>query len=172
MIDELEADYGPAWRSLSPMQKRFVLAMASDPLGNRTQWAKAAGYSDIAGGARVRAFEVAHNPRVMAAVQEVARGTAGTIGPMLGLAVAMTIARDSGHPKQLQAAVALMDRGGLPAQTQHTVQVHHTDNTGDALVDRIGKAAAALGLKVEDLLRIDAPKLIEGAVVDAAKDAG
>lgn len=164
-----DGDYGPAWRSLSDKQRAYVLQMASNPLGTPTQWARDAGYSDHKERAKVAGHLCAHNPRVAAAAQEVARATAHTIGPLLGLAVALRIAKNDDHPKQLNAAIALMDRGGLPAQTQHTVAVHHTDGTGDALIERIKRAAAALGVSANDLLGVNAPKLIEGEVV-AAKD--
>jgi hypothetical protein len=145
-------------RSLTEKQRAYVFAMASDPFGNPTKWCKAAGYSDKSEACKVQGWRNSHDPRIEAAAQEIARATAFTLGPLLGLAVVMRIAKDQDHPKHFQAGLALLDRGGLPAATEHNVVVAHTDRTGAAMAARIGELASRLGLDPAQLLGVNAPE--------------
>lgn len=171
IMDPEISEHGPAMRALTEQQRRYVLAQLADPFGNATRWAKAAGYSDTAGGAKVRAHANAHNPKIEAAVHEVARQYLNANGPLLGIAVAMKIARNPKHPKQLRAAEMLLNRVGMHEMTEHKVTVDHRDQTGAAMVERIKQVAAALGLDVATLLGANAApadmKLIEGTVEKA-----
>jgi phage terminase small subunit len=137
--------------SLTPKQRRWVLAMLSDPLGNPTEWAKAAGYSDTGGGAKVAAFHNAHNERLKEAAREEARRHLDTIGPVLGIGVMFQIARDPRHKRQLDAAIALANRAGFHEKTEHTMKVEHRVDTQEleALARRL---AAELGLTPAQLL--------------------
>jgi hypothetical protein len=80
MGDELVL--GEAMRKLSPKKQAFVLAMAANPFGSAADWAKAAGYSDVAEGAKVRASENLHSEAVQAAVFEVAKQLLWGVGPL------------------------------------------------------------------------------------------
>jgi phage terminase small subunit len=163
MNEEIEG-YGPAMRALTEKQQRYVLAMLADPFGNATQWARAAGYSDKSEGAKVAAFHNAHNPLIEAAANEVARQYLGTMGPVLGVAVAMRIARDAKHPKQLRAAEMLLNRVGLHEKTEHHVVTH---GGGGDILQRITDAASLLGVDPAALLGANTPvpmKVIEGTV--------
>jgi hypothetical protein len=171
-MDEVDLQqFGPKMSALTEKQRRYVLAMLSDPLGNPTGWARAAGYAD--GGPksaliRKTAHYLAHDDRISEAAQEEARRHLDTIGPVLGIGVMMQIARTKGHKKQLDAAMALADRTGFHAKSEHKVSVEHRDRTGAALEARLRSAAALLGLDPAVLLGVNAaPKLIEGEVVDA-----
>lgn len=164
--------YGPAMAELTEKQQAYVLAMLADPFGNPTSWARAAGYSDVKEGAKVRGHYLSHDKRIEAAVQEVARAHLHTYGPLLGIAVAMRIARDESHPKQLMAAQALLNRTGFHETSEHRVTMEHTDRTGAAMARRIRELAEALGLDPAKLLGANAGpepmKVIEGQVADAA----
>lgn len=162
-------EYGPAMRQLTAKQRLYVFAMLTEPFGNPTQWARTAGYSDSSSAAKVAGFHLAHNPKITSAVNEVAQRHLTTLGPVLGLAVMMKVARDPGHPKQLRAAEMLANRSGFHEKTEHTVSVHHSDHTGVAMVDRIRNLAAALGIDAAKLLGVnDAPRVIEGTMVDVS----
>lgn len=169
MADDIY-EYGPAMRKLTRQQQLYVFAMLTEPFGNPTQWARIAGYSDAAEGAiRVRGHELSHNPKITAAVNEVAQRHLTTLGPVLGLSVMMKIARDPAHPKQLRAAEMLANRSGFHEKTEHTVSVHHTDRTGSAMVERIKELAQMLGIDAAKLIGVNdaaEPKLIEGTVTD------
>jgi hypothetical protein len=163
-----DAQYGPAMLALTEKQRRFVLAMASDPFGNPTKWARAAGYSDVGEGAKVRGFEAMHNPAVEEAVLEYARGQLNTLGPILATYGMLRIARNPRHPKHVKALEMLANRVGMHETTEHRVIVNHTDKTGETVMERIKAAAEKLGVDPSALLgeNVAAPpmKLIEGVV--------
>jgi hypothetical protein len=158
---ELSPDFqwGPRMAALTPQQRRYVMAMASDPFGNPTQWARLAGYSDVKEAAKVRGHELSHNPEVEKAVQEFSKTALGTLGPMLATAGLLRIARSKSHPDHLKALLAIANRAGLHETTEHRVQVQHTDLTGQAIINRIAALAAKHGL--------DQAKLIGGNTIEA-----
>lgn len=165
MSDNL-TNLGPAMRGLTEMQRRFVLAMASDPFGNAKRWAIAAGYSDKSEGAKVTGHHLVHDPRIEAAAMEIARGTLNAVGPVLAVSVMLRAARNPKHPKHLRAAEMIANRVGLHETTEHVVNVNHSDRTGAAMAERIKQMAGLLGIDPGQLLGMNAgPKLIEGEVV-------
>lgn len=166
-LERLAADWGPAMSELTDLQRRYVLAMLTDPLGNPSRWARDAGYDDRNDGAKVQGHYLSHNPKIQAAATEVARTHLGTFGPALGIGVMMMIARNPDHKDQLKAAAMLANRTGFHETSEHTVRVEHTDRTGAALIERIGRLAAALGVDATGLLGVNAaPRQIEGEVID------
>lgn len=163
--------YGPAMLALNEKQRLFVLAMAADPFGNPTKWARAAGYSDKSDGAKVRGFHLIHSPAVEEAVLEYARGQLNTLGPILATFGMLRIARNPRHPKHLKAIDMLANRVGLHETTEHRVIVNHTDKTGEGVMERIRLAAEKLGVDPSVLLgeNVASPmKLIEGVVEEKA----
>jgi len=165
-MDEM-TDYGPAMRALPERKRRFVLAMASDPFGYQADWARAAGYSDESGRATVTASELLRDPQVQAASYEVSRAHMMTLGPVLAAAGLLRIARDRSDPKHFRALETLANRVGLHETSEHRVSVEHTDRTGVAMVERIKRLAADLGVDPGSLLGVQASaplKVIEGKV--------
>jgi len=158
--------FGPKMRALTPKQRGYVMAQLSDPLGNPTQWARDAGYSDHKLAAKVTGHHLAHDDRMIEAIREEARRHADTVGPTLGIGVMMQIARNPEHPHQLRAAEMLLDRVGFGVVTEHKVSVEHTDRTGVAMVERIRQLAAIMGVDERRLLGPnaggDTAKVIEG----------
>lgn len=150
-------DWGPAMRALTDKQRGYVLAMAADPFGNPTRWAKAAGYSDKSQAAKVTAHYLAHNPKVEAAVQEFARSSLHTLGPMLATAGMLRIARNPNHPKHMRALETIANRVGLHETTEQRMSVHHTDRTGVAMLERIKELAVVLGVDPARLLGVNVP---------------
>jgi phage terminase small subunit len=156
-------DFGPLMAALTEKQRRFVMAMASDPFGSATKWAKSAGYSNKSEGAKVTAHYLMHDPRIAPAAREFAGDLMNVQGPVVAVAVMMKIAMNQNHPQQLKAAEMIANRVGLH-ETQE-IHVHKTDNTGAALLERIKVAAAALGVDPAQFLGANTePKLIEGKV--------
>jgi hypothetical protein len=157
-----EEEFGPAMRALTPRQRRYVLAMAADPLGTPTGWCRAAGYSDSSLACKVRGHALSHSVKVARAVSEVATQLLTTYGPMLGIGVVMRIARNDRHPRQLAAATALLDRTGFGVQTEHRVVVDDVRRDPEAMVQRIREIAGRLGIDAEQLLNgMRRPKLVE-----------
>lgn len=146
-----DADLGPGMARLSEQQRRFVVALLQQTIANPTQAARDAGYSDVADGAKVRAFDLMHNPKILAALKE-EMGKRIALGAIVGIYGLQTIATDTKHKDHLKACVALADRGGYSPIVQQEIRVEHTDRTGAALMDRIKELAAKHGLDPEKLL--------------------
>jgi hypothetical protein len=153
--------HGPAMSALSERQRKFVLAMASDPYASAASWARAAGYSNANAACRTRAFELLRDPRVEAATFEVARAVMATVGPVLATHVLMRTAANPDHPMQVKAAELIANRTGFSEKQQ--IEVTHRDLTGEALIARLRALAERNGLDAEKLLGVkaDFPKLIE-----------
>jgi hypothetical protein len=163
----------PSMRGLTPLQRRFVLAQAADPFGTQADWARAAGYSDASEGAKVIGCNLMRSVRIQTATAEVARYTLGFEGPHLAAAGLLRIARNEDHPQHLKALELILDRVGMHAQSEHRVQVEHTDRTGKALEARLRAAALELGIDVSQFLGVNSQtgqKLIEAQAVEV-KDA-
>ncbi len=139
-------------QALAPKQREFVLALVTDPFGNATEWARAAGYSDSSGAAKVKAHWLMHHPKVELAVKEVSRQLMHTVGPAVAAQGLLRIAQNPKHRDQFKALEALADRVGFHRQTEHVVAVQHTDLRGDALIERIKRMAAVMGLDAAKLL--------------------
>jgi hypothetical protein len=149
---------GPAMRALTEKQRRFVLAMASDPFGNAASWARAAGYSDTKEGAKVRGHHLIHDPRVEEAVREYATSSLGTLGPMLAASGMLRIAKNPRHPKHLRALELIANRVGMHEKTEHKVTVDHGDRSPEGIERRIANALTRL----EKLGRLPAlPPVVE-----------
>jgi hypothetical protein len=143
-------ELGPAMLRLTEKQRKYVLAMAAAPFDTPPSWARAAGYSDHKGRARVAAFYLVRDAKVQEAVLEIGKALLGTTGPVIAASVLLRIAKDPEHPKQLRAALEIADRVGMhPIQEVH---VHRTDETIEAKIERIKVIAAMLGIPVADLL--------------------
>lgn len=142
-------DLSPAMAKLTEQQRRFVIAVLQQTVLNASQAAEAAGYG--LPGIRVRAFELMHNPKVMAALKdEMSKRIA--LGAIVGIYGLQAIASDPDHKDHLKACVALADRGGYSPIVQQEIKVEHTDRTGAALMDRIKELAAKHGLDAGQLL--------------------
>ena len=158
----MDDEFGPCMQALSLKQRQYVLAMLSDPLGNPTLWARAAGYSDHMGRCRVTGHFNAHSDAIEAAAREEAARHLNTVGPVLAIGVMLKIARDSGHKRQLDAAAMLADRSGFHMKTEHKVTVEHVAD--DRMLEIARRMAKELG--VEEMRLVGGNSLaLEGAEV-------
>jgi phage terminase small subunit len=120
-----DADLSPLMSKLTEQQRRFVLALLMQAIPNFAQAARDAGYSDAFDGAKVRAFELMHNPRILAALkEEMSKRIA--LGAIVGIYGLQAIASDPDHKDHLKACVALADRGGYSPIVQQEIRVEHT----------------------------------------------
>lgn len=158
-MDQLP-EYGPAFAALNERQRKFVLAMASDPFGHHNDWAIAAGYSNECEAAKVTAHRLLQHEGIKAAAMEVARGTLEGIGPVLATAVLLREAKGHDPTRRLKAAEMIANRVGLH-ETQE-IKVTHRDLTGDALLSRLAMVCEQLG--------VDVQKAIGSNVVDGRSE--
>lgn len=140
-------------QALTDKQRLFVLAMLTEPTGNAAKWARMAGYSDTKEGAKVRGHEVIHNPKVRAAAFEVARGQLDARGPIVAVEGLLRIAQRPSHKKHIVALLAVLDRVGMPATTEHRVTVDRADRSQLGVEKRIARALERL----EKLGRLPVP---------------
>jgi hypothetical protein len=153
---------GPAMLACTPVERRFALAAVIYPLAKDWQIAKAAGYSDRShGGLRVTAHRLFHSDRVLAAIRECADKEVRSSG-MLAVATIKKIARRDGDKDQFKAAAWLAGLNGFAVAQNINVNQTVTDNSGKAIMERIQRAAAALGVDPGQLLGLVPMKVISG----------
>jgi hypothetical protein len=162
-------EMGPCMRALSEKQRMFVLAMLADPHGTQSDWAKAAGYSTKGDGHYVVGCRMMQDPRITAAMQEVAKQHLGGKGPALAVRNLLNIAGNEKHPKHYDASLAILNRTGMSEKTEHTVRVEHTSD--DRMLEICRRMAIEMGVPLEHLIGANHPalaslKTIEGEAVE------
>lgn len=140
-------------------QRRWVVAYAM--CGDATAAAREAGYSDSSDAAKVSAFRLLRTPRVIDALKEWTRGALEGRGAFVAVQALIEIASDPEDKNRFAAADSLADRVGFARQTNHQVQVEHTDN----------RSTGALLDAVRSYFQPKAPVVIEAQVVDASAKA-
>lgn len=145
------ADLGPSMLALTPLQRRFVLGWVRSRGKNGARIARAAGYSDAGEAAKVKAHYLLRNPRILAALREEADRHLDGIAVLAVLGLGDLI--NSKNEKTRQVAVdSVLDRTGYGRQSQHKVQVEHTDARSTtelmALVEKY-RAGRALPAPIE-----------------------
>lgn len=164
-------ELGPAMRALDERRQRFVLLIVERPLAPRGELAEQAGYSGKSKESlRVQAHGLMHDARVLAAIREETEKRV-QFGGLVGIHGLLEMAQNPEHKRHFAACVALADRGGFPAKTEHKVDVNHSDRTGRTLMERIRVAAERLGLDPAKLLGVNTAPLIDGEVVDVQPSA-
>ncbi len=148
--------------ALNERQRKFVLAMLDIPGCSYARAAREAGYSDVKEAAKVRGHYAAHNPKVQEALREEAGKRLNGLS-VVAANVMMDVMLDKrSDPKtKLKAAAAVLDRTGFAAAQNINVNKTLTDNSGRALMERIERAAAALGVDPASLLGLSPMKVIE-----------
>lgn len=158
--DPEESGLGPAMLACSPQERRFAIAAVMFPLAKDWQIAKAAGFSDRSyGSVRVAAHRLFHNERVLAAIRECADREIRS-GAMLGIATIKKIARADAHRDQFKAAAWLAGLNGFAVAQNININQTVKDESGQALMERIERAAAVLGVDPATLLGLQPMKVI------------
>jgi phage terminase small subunit len=161
-IPDPEVDsLGPAMLACNAAQRRFAIAAVMYPLAKDWQIAKAAGYSDRShGGIRVTACRMFQDEKILAAIRECADKEVRS-GAMLGIATIKKIVRNDLHRDQFKAAAWLAGLNGFAVA--QNINIHQTvkDESGKAIMERIERAAAALGVDAATLLGLQPMKVIE-----------
>lgn len=137
---------GPAMKALPTDRMRaFVMALLSLGNNDNTAAANAAGYSaESQNGLRVTAHRLAHDERILAAVQEEARRRIRS-GAIMASSHLLNIADNPSHKDQLKAIDMLLNRAGLHATSEHKVTVEHVDANEKEALARINAKMTALG---------------------------
>lgn len=144
-------DMGPNLRGCTEMERRFVVAWFHCG-GNRTRAAEMAGYAaDAKGDHKQSAYQVWHREKVQRAIKEYAERS--MLHGMLPLAFSAwrEIVGDPGHKDRAKMTLAVLERTGFHAVTEHKVSV---DSTSDrlAMLREIVRLAKATGQDWRNLL--------------------
>lgn len=130
-----DADLGPKMLACLPSERKFVWAYVING-GNGSAAARAAGYSAVSGGDRVRAHELIHRDRVLEALHEVAWKSLRGLS-LLATLRAKQVLDNEKHPELIRMIGMVWSRTGFAEKTIHenrtTVEVSHTDEALEAL---------------------------------------
>jgi phage terminase small subunit len=156
-----DKEFGPAMAALNERQRAFVMAMIEFPGITQAKAAERAGYQNSPGGMRVQGHYLAHHPGVQAAIREEAGKRLNSLS-LLAANVMADVMLDPEAPlkEKLKAAAAVLDRTGFAAAQNINVNKTVTDNSGKAVLERIERAAAALGIDPTALLGLAPMKVI------------
>jgi hypothetical protein len=166
-IGEVEG-LGPAMRALNERRRRFVAILLQQVRPNYLRAADMAGFapagSDTAPKKRRAVLKqigwrLAHDERVIAAINEEVSKRFRSAGALIGLEVMTRIALNDKHKDQLRAAEMLASRAGFGAEQRIKVDHTHTDRTGAEMVARIRELATKHGLDPAIFLGNSASKL-------------
>jgi hypothetical protein len=132
------ADFGPLMLALPERKRAFILHYLAQGCANGADAARAAGYSDEAGGAKVRASELLHRDAVLDALREQASKNLRHLSAVAIMKLEQIVLKD-GSPDQLKSILAVLNRTGFDEKTtiQHvhsgSVELNHTDAALESL---------------------------------------
>jgi hypothetical protein len=114
------ADFGPLMLALPERKRAFILHYLAQGCTNGADAARAAGYSDEAGGAKVRAHELLHQDAVLDALREQASKNLRHLSAVAIMKLEQIVLKD-GSPDQLKSILAVLNRTGFDERTMSTL---------------------------------------------------
>jgi phage terminase small subunit len=157
------SELGPAMLACTALQRRFVRGFVSAGGKNLSAIAEAAGYSNVRDGAKVRAQECLHNPKVLEAVREEVGRTFTPMAVMASHTLRQLAEKGESEKVRLAAADKILGHAGFVVQSKQEIIVRRED----------GRSTADLMSAMQRLLenrRIDALPVIEGEVVNVSPE--
>lgn len=146
-----QTEFGPKMRALTDKQRAFVMALVEFPGMSGADAARAAGYSDVGEGCKVRASQMRSDQRIIEAIGEQAGKRLWAIS--LKAAGRLDQLMDSEDDAvALKAALGVLDRTGMAAQQNININQTVRDESGKAIMDRIRQLAQKHGLDEGRLL--------------------
>ena len=136
-LPEDDPSFGPAMRKLTPRQRKFVLAVGIVGRGNFKRCALLAGYKDHTNNTAQIGWRLSHDPLVQAAMLEEAGKRLSSYSVSVAdslLDIAQNAKKES---LRLKATLAIADRIGMHAHSEHTVNVTHELGSNATLLARI-----------------------------------
>lgn len=156
--------YGPAMLALTARQRAFVKASMNHPTANQAKLAEIAGFTGSPQSLQVTGHRVQHDEKVLAAMNEEA-GKRMRTGGLIGVSAVIEIALNKTHKDHLKAALALMDRTGFHALSEHKVTVDDKrPQSKKELIDATKNVLAELGMTPAQ-----AEKFLEGKTDDVVE---
>lgn len=160
-----DAAHGPAMKALTERQQKFVIALLDNGGRNLSRAAADAGYSVTGNSAGTAGYNLAHHPKVQEALLEVSKARLRTYGLQASSFLAECIDNDGLSAKdRMRAALAIMDRTGLNAMTEHKTTIEHSVDP-DALTERIRLLADKLNLDPTKLLGKPSAPILDAVTI-------
>lgn len=166
-------ELGEKMRALpNDRMRRFVIALLELGGIDNTRAARLAGYLGNERGLRVQAHALAHDSRILEAIDEEARrrlhsGTIMAVSVLLQIAAGKISAKVS---ERLKAVDMMLNRVGISEKTEHTVKVENVGTTDEAMLRRIVHLAGQSGMDPIKLLGFNPGlPIVEAEVVEANK---
>lgn len=153
-----EEALGPKMLALSSDQRRRFAWIMANGETSAAQAARDAGYSDVAGGSKVRAHYLMHDPAVLDAIEEAGRKVLRGLAP-LAIRSAKAILEEPKHPQHARMIETVLDRTGFLAKSEHKLTVEHSLGTKE-LEDLARRLALENGIDPKRFLGVNGP-LIE-----------
>lgn len=164
-------EYGPRMAALAPLQRNFVIQYLSHPTWTQKDIGLAAGYSQSS--ASIMGNRNAHDERVIAAIQEEGSRRLRS-GGALAVSGLMLMVMNPSHKDHFRACVAVADRTGFHAMSEHKVTIDDKrPETHAELMAAVREAALALGVDASTFKKLtgeDAPATIEGEFTEIDPD--
>lgn len=168
MSTRLNANLGPAMMGLpSDRHRAFVVALSEQPVVNYTAAAKTAGFGSTDGSSAVIGHRLAHDERIQAAIaEEGIRRMKGMVPVALG-ALRLMLENTTLQTKDRLAVIkTVLDRGGVPAVTEHNVKTERVPTEEEKIAEVIA-IANALGLDPKVLLGRAVVPALPAPAIDA-----
>lgn len=150
IADPPAEDLGPCMLALTVLQRRFVVGWIGTRGKSGSRVARAAGYSDKSGAAKVIAHHLIRNPKIIAALKEEAdRHLDGTAAlAILGLSDLV----GNKNPKVRAAAIdSVLDRTGYGRKSTQDIRVEHVDSRStEELLASVRRMMGATSVAVID----------------------
>ena len=135
-----EENLGPAMRALTPLQRRYVRAVALVGSRKHLRAARIAGYQGNDNVVSGVGLDLSRNPKVTAALVEEGYYTL-QMGVTEALATIIEVARGEVLPKKaavrLKACGMILDRAGLPMETRQNITVMHKSDSEAAMLTQL-----------------------------------
>ena len=154
-------------QELNEKQRAFVQAFVARADGNKTEAARAAGYTDSEN-LHKNVWALFNNPKVRAAIISESRAKLLASAPM-AIALIEDIATTPGHRKQLEALLAILNRSGLGERSEVNVNIK-AELTVTEKWQALVRGKVALGQDVsgllENLTKQERDRVLDGLAID------
>ena len=166
---ETEApEYGPKMSALAPLQRRLVEVYLEHPTWSATAMALEAGYAQSS--AAVRGSINLRDPRVIEAINEEGSRRLRAGGPLAVMGLMKMVVNEA-HKDHFRACVAVADRTGFHALSEHKVTVDDKrPQTKRELIDAVKNIAAELKLSPAMIAELTGEKVIEAEFSELSED--
>src|SRR5208282_3925125 len=160
------SEFGPAMQALTTLQRAFVGAYLEYPTASATAIAEHAGYAGSRETLRGVGHRNMHHETVIAAINEEASKRLRSAG-LVAVSAVTEIALNPQHKDHLKAALAIMDRTGHHALSEHKVTVDDKrPQSRKELVEAVIQVAREAGLDDDAVKKLTGCDIVDADFVE------